>query len=128
MKTETVNGGILETWTIDEVADAYDKNDIALIDVRTAQEYLLEHIEGALLLPMPFLSPGKLPSQEGKKLVFYCGSGIRSEKVARRCMESGMKNVAHMQGGFGAWKKAGKPYMGTDVSTGAPKRVEGKTA
>ncbi len=58
MKTETVNGGILETWTIDEVADAYDKNDIALIDVRTAQEYLLEHIEGALLLPMPFLSPG----------------------------------------------------------------------
>lgn len=123
MKTETIDGGTLETWSVAEVADAYDQGQISLIDVRTPQEYMFEHIEGALLLPMPFFRADKLPSQKDKRLVFYCGSGARSGKVARNCLASGMKTVTHMEGGFGAWKKAGRPHIGTDMATGAPKRV-----
>jgi rhodanese-related sulfurtransferase len=124
MKTETFEGGLLEIWTVDEVADAYNRSEIALIDVRTPQEYMFEHIEGALLLPMPFFKPDKMPSQDGKRLVFYCGSGARSGKVARAYLASGQNMAAHMEGGFGAWKQAGKAYMGTDMATVAPKRVE----
>ena len=124
MNSEQVEGGILETWTVDEVALAYDRGDIALIDVRTPQEYMFEHIEGALLLPMSFVDTDKLPSQEGKRLVIYCGSGVRSGKVARACIAAGVAPLAHMEGGFGAWKKAAKPYIGTDMSTGAPKRFQ----
>jgi hypothetical protein len=28
-----------------------------------------------------------------------------------------------MEGGFGAWKKEGKPHLATDPATGGPKRV-----
>ncbi|WP_397542588.1 rhodanese-like domain-containing protein [Roseovarius salis] len=124
MKTETVGDATLETWDAAEVAAAFDRDEIALIDVRTVQEYAFEHIRGALLLPLPFFEARKLPGQSDKRLVFHCGSGVRSEKVARQCIEAGFKKVAHMGGGFAAWKEAKLPYVGTDLATGSPKLIE----
>ncbi|SFK12690.1 rhodanese-like domain-containing protein [Celeribacter neptunius] len=126
MKTETVDGLNFETWTVDEVQTAFDANDIVLIDVRTPQEYAFEHISGALLLPLSFFSAEKLPSQEGKRIVFHCGSGVRSGKVAMACAKAGISPIAHMEGGFGAWKAAGKAYTGTDMASGAPMSVAAK--
>lgn len=123
MKTETVGDATLETWSVDEVVRAWNASEIVLIDVRTAQEYLFEHIEGALLLPMPFFRADKLPGQSDKRIVFHCGSGMRSDKVARQCIEAGIGRIAHMEGGFGAWKAARQPYIGTNMATGAPQRV-----
>ena len=127
MKSEDIEGGTLETWTADEVFDAYQRREIALIDVRTPQEYMFEHIEGALLLPMPFFEADKLPSQQGKKLVFYCGSSARSKKVSTMYLAGGAKLATHLEGGFAAWKQSGKPHIGTDMATGAPKRVAAKS-
>ena len=123
MQTETIQLATLETWTVQEVAAAWVSNQIVLIDVRTVQEYSFEHVEGALLLPMSFFNAQKLPGQSDKRIVFYCGSGIRSEKVARAAIEGGISQIAHMEGGFGAWKAAKLPYIGTDMATGAPKRM-----
>lgn len=127
MKREESEDGILETWTPDEVQAAFDANQIALIDVRTPQEFMFEHIGGALLLPMSFFDASKLPSQNGKRIVFHCGSGVRSEKVARAALAAGFGTTAHLEGGFGAWKAAGKPYTGTDMATGAPVKVAPST-
>ena len=93
-----------------------------LIDVRTPQEYMFEHIEAALLMPMAFFKADALPGQTDKKIVFHCGSGARSEKVSRAAVEAGMTRVAHMEGGFAAWKQAGKPHITTNMATGAPQR------
>ncbi|MGR3377752.1 rhodanese-like domain-containing protein [Salipiger abyssi] len=123
MKTEQVGDGILETWTVDEVAEAFDKNEIVLIDVRTPQEFMFEHVEGALLMPLAFFKAEKLPGQSDKRIVFHCGSGVRSERVARAALDAGFGRVAHMEGGFGAWKGAKKPYIGTNMATGAPHLV-----
>ncbi len=123
MKTETLGDATLETWTVDEVAQAFDQGGIVLIDVRTPQEYMFEHVEGALLMPLAFFRADRLPGQSEKRIVFHCGSGARSERVARAAIAAGIGQVAHMGGGFGAWKSAGQPYVGTDMSTGAPKRV-----
>ena len=123
MQTETIQLATLETWTVQEVAAAWADNQIVLIDVRTVQEYSFEHVEGALLLPMSFFNAQKLPGQSDKRIVFYCGSGVRSEKVARAAIEGGISQIAHMEGGFGAWKAAKLPYIGTDMATGAPKRM-----
>lgn len=123
MKTETVDGATLETWTVEEVAAAYDRQEIVLIDVRTIQEYGFEHIGGALLLPLPFFEASALPGQSDKRIVFMCGSGVRSEKVARACIEAGFDRIAHMQGGFAAWKAARLPYIGINMATGAPQPV-----
>lgn len=124
MKTETIGDKTLETWTVDEVAQAFAANEIVLIDVRTPQEYMFEHIEGALLMPMAFFRPEKLPGQGEKRIVLHCGSGMRSDKMARMAIEAGIGKLAHMEGGFGAWKAAKKSYIGTDMGSGAPKKVD----
>lgn len=123
MKTETVGTATFETWTVDEVQAGMAEGRIVVIDVRTPQEYMFEHIEGALLMPLAFFKASALPGQSDKRIVLHCGSGMRSEKVARAAMEAGIGRIAHMEGGFGAWKAAQKPYIGTDMGTGAPKRV-----
>lgn len=115
----------LENWTPEQVYAALKKNEIVLIDVRTPQEYMFEHVEGALLAPMAFIKEASLPDQDTKRIVLHCGSGARSGKVGNRCLEAGLGRMAHMEGGFAAWKKAGLPYIGTDMGTGSPKRVEG---
>lgn len=123
MKSETVNGVDLETWDPEEVAAAMGRGEIVVIDVRTPQEFMFEHIEGALLMPMAFFTPSALPGQGEKRIVLHCGSGMRSEKMARAAIDAGLDRIAHMGGGFGAWKSAKLPYVGTDMATGAPKKV-----
>lgn len=124
MKTEDTGHGVLETWTVDEVHEALHKGDIAVIDVRTPQEFMFEHIDGALLAPMGQIRPDRLPAMTDRPLVFYCGSSTRSEKVARTLLAAGHPRIAHMAGGFGAWKEARKSYIGTDMSSGAPERKD----
>ena len=123
MKSETIGTATFETWTPQEVAEAQARGDIVVIDVRTPQEYMFEHIEGALLMPMAFFRADALPGQGEKRIVFHCGSGVRSERVSRAAIESGIPRIAHMEGGFAAWKAAKLPYVGTNMATGAPQRV-----
>lgn len=121
MKIEESGTGRIETWTVQEVAAARDKGEIVLIDVRTPQEYAFERIGGALLLAMQDFAAAHLPGQTDKRIVLHCGSGVRSGKVAALCVAHGILPIAHMEGGFGAWKEAGLDYIGTDMATGAPK-------
>ncbi|MCZ0813419.1 MAG: rhodanese-like domain-containing protein [Pseudomonadota bacterium] len=123
MKTEKIGSAEFQTWTVEEVAEAWARDEVVLIDVRTPQEYMFEHVEGALLLPMPFFNARKLPGQKDKQIIFHCGSGVRSEKVSRAAIEAGIDRIAHMEGGFAAWKQAKKPYVGTNLATGAPQQV-----
>ena len=124
METETTAGGTLETWTAQEVADAHARNEIVLIDVRTPQEFSFERINGALLAPMHSFEPAHMPGQSDKRIVLHCGSGARSRKVAEKYLQAGNSKIAHMKGGFGAWKEAGLGYTGTDMTTGAPKAMK----
>ncbi|WP_371055648.1 rhodanese-like domain-containing protein [Rhodosalinus sp. K401] len=124
MKTETVGDAKLETWSPEEVSRAARAGEIVLIDVRTPQEYMFEHIEGALLMPLAFFDAKSLPGQSEKRLVFHCGSGVRSEKTARAAIDAGFDRIAHMEGGFAAWKTAKLPYVGTNMASGAPQKVE----
>ncbi|HBG98012.1 MAG TPA: rhodanese-like domain-containing protein [Rhodobacteraceae bacterium] len=123
MQEETIEGKVLENWTVDEVAEAFTRGEIVLIDVRTPQEFMMEHIRGALLSPMAFFEPAHLPAEDTKRIVFHCGSGIRSKMVAAACLNAGAERVAHMEGGFMAWKQAKLPYIGTDPATGGPRPV-----
>ena len=114
---------MFETWTAQELAEAFDRNEVVVIDVRTPQEYMFEHIEGALLMPLAFFNARKLPGQSEKRIVFHCGSGVRSERVSRAALEAGIQHIAHLEGGFAAWKAAKLPYIGTNMATGAPQPV-----
>lgn len=123
MQTETIGDAVLETWDAAEVATAFEAGEIIIIDVRSPQEFMHESIEGALLMPMAFFRADALPGQTDKRIVFHCAGGVRSDKVARATIAAGFKAIAHMGGGFAAWKQAKQPYIATDMATGAPRRV-----
>ena len=53
----------------------------------------------------------------GDKFVFFCAGGVRSALAAKTAQDMGLTPVAHIEGGFGAWKKAGAP-----VDAPAPKQ------
>ena len=125
MQTEDVGGKTLETWTVEEAFKAWQDGSIVLIDVRSPQEYMFEHIDGSLLMPMASFAAKGLPDQGDKPMVMMCGSGVRSEKMARVALDAGEKKIAHIKGGFGAWKEAKKPYIGIELASGAPKCVNG---
>lgn len=117
--TETINGCTLDVFTPAEVKEMFDRNEIVLVDVRTPNEYAFEHIAGAMLFPMSSFDAEKLPTQDSKRLVFHCGSGMRSKAIVERCTTHGVTKLAHMEGGFGAWKQAGLPFLAIDPATGA---------
>lgn len=113
----------LEDWSPEQVNGALERGEILLVDVRTPLEYALEHIEGAFLCPMADFRSELLPRQSDKRVVLHCGSGVRSKKVAETCLAGHFDRIAHMEGGFGAWKQKNLPYIGTDMATGAPKKM-----
>lgn len=123
MKRESVDGKTLETWDAQELQDALESRDAVLIDVRSPAEYMLGHVAGSLLMPMPDFDAKALPDEGKKRLVLMCGSGVRSEKMARNVLAAGAERVAHLDGGFGAWKEAKLPHLAVDFPTGGQKAV-----
>jgi rhodanese-related sulfurtransferase len=49
------------------------------------------------------------PFAEPKRFVFFCAGGWRSALAAKTAQDMGLEPVAHIEGGFGAWRKAGGP-------------------
>jgi rhodanese-related sulfurtransferase len=50
-------------------------------------------------------------ADESRQFVLFCGAGWRSALAAKTLEDMGMRNVAHIDGGFAAWKKAGAPVL-----------------
>ena len=89
-----------------------------LVDVREPEERdQTGIIAGSLGSPRGMLefwidpqSPYAKPIfQEDKKFIFHCAGGLRSALAAKTAQDMGLKPVAHMGGGFAAWRDAGGP-------------------
>ena len=46
---------------------------------------------------------------EGKTYILYCAADWRGVLAAATLADMGFENVLHLEGGFGEWKKAGRP-------------------
>jgi len=92
---------------VEQVKEWLDRNEIVLVDVRETSEYEVEHIAGALLLPLSSFDPEMFPTLPGKKLVLHCAVGKRSEAAGKMLLNEGHRGVIHMAGGLDAWKAAG---------------------
>jgi len=83
---------------------------IALIDVRTPEEYQAGHVPGAKLVALNTLMARVDEFPEQGDVYVICRSGARSaqaaEYLARECGRSNLINVA---GGTMAWVQAGYP-------------------
>jgi len=51
-----------------------------------------------------------------RKFLFFCAGGARSALAAQTAKRMGLKPVAHIGGGFGAWRDAGGPIEPRDAA------------
>jgi len=108
----------VETVPTAEAVKLAGRDDTVLVDIRDIRELQRDgKVPGAVHCPRGMLefwidpnSPYHKPVfAQDKKFVFFCAGGLRSALAAQTAQRMGMKPVAHIQGGFGAWKKAGGP-------------------
>lgn len=108
----------IETMPAQAAMKVYDAPGCVVIDLRDVRELERDGmIPGAFHCPRGMLefwvhpeSPyHKTVFASDKRFVFYCASGWRSALSALTVQDMGLTNVAHIGGGFSAWKAAGGP-------------------
>ncbi len=108
----------ITTITIEQTRVAMDDADTVIIDIRDVRELWREgKIPGALHCPRgmnefwidPTCEYHKPIYASGKRFILYCGGAWRSALEAKMFQDMGLKNVAHMAGGFTAWRAADFP-------------------
>jgi rhodanese-related sulfurtransferase len=112
---------MVETVPAAEAVKLVGRDDVVLVDLRDPRELEREgKVPGAFHCPRGMLefwidpeSPYHKPTfAQDKRFVFFCAGGWRSALAARTAREMGLKPVAHMGGGFAAWREAGGPVEG----------------
>ncbi len=107
---------VVATMPIDEAKALLGSDDHVFVDLRDPRELKREgKIPGAFSCPRGMLEFWIDPESpyhkdvfaQDKTFVFYCASAWRSALSARLAQEMGLQPVAHIEGGFSAWKKAG---------------------
>lgn len=87
------------------------KEDVVIIDVRTAHEYSRGSIDGSINIPVDEVKKkiGKTVPDKNKKIIVYCLSGSRSVVAAVELSKLGYKNVFNMTSGLLSWRSNGFP-------------------
>jgi rhodanese-related sulfurtransferase len=109
--------GITEVTAEQAIGLAADPS-VQFVDIRDPRELERDgKVPGAFHCPRGMLefwvdpeSPYYKPLfGENKRFVFFCGGGLRSALATKAVQDMGLEPVAHIIGGFGAWKAAGGP-------------------
>lgn len=109
---------VIETLSASDAVALHGDDAVVFVDIRDVRELQREgKVPGALHVPRGLLefwvdpdSPYFNPAfGEDKRFVFFCAAGWRSALATRAVQEMGLAPVAHVDGGFGAWREAGGP-------------------
>jgi rhodanese-related sulfurtransferase len=74
-----------------------------IVDVRTAGEYELGHIKGAVNVPVDQIAQTAASWNKDASYVVYCASGTRSANAQQTLSGMGFTNVADLTGGVASW-------------------------
>jgi rhodanese-related sulfurtransferase len=108
----------IDTLSADTAVALHGRADVVLVDLRDIRELDREgRVPGAFHCPRGMLEFWVDPESkyhkpvfaEDKRFVFFCAAGQRSALATQTAQRMGLKPVAHIAGGFGAWKAAGGP-------------------
>ena len=108
----------VKTYSVEEARARLDDPSVQFVDVRDVRELEREGvIPGAVHAPRGMLefwvdpeSPYHRPVfAEDKEFVLFCAAGWRSALATKTLQDMGLARVAHIEGGFSAWKAAGAP-------------------
>lgn len=107
---------VIETVAVPQALTLHGDPGVVFVDLRDPREIQREgRIPGAFSCPRGMLefwidpeSPYAKPVfAEPKTFLFYCASGWRSALATRAAQEMGLGKVAHIGGGFTAWREGG---------------------
>ena len=109
----------VKTYSVEAVQARMSDPTVQIVDIRDPRELDRDGtVVGSLLAPRGMLefwvdpaSPYFKPvfADENKEFILFCGAGWRSALATKTLQDMGMRNVAHIDGGFAAWKKQGAP-------------------
>jgi rhodanese-related sulfurtransferase len=109
----------IKAYSVADAQALHGNSTKVFVDIRDPRELAREgKLPGALHATRGMLefwvdpqSPYFKPvfAQEDKEFILFCGGGWRSALAAKALQDMGMTNVAHIEGGFTAWKQAGAP-------------------
>ena len=106
----------IQTYTPEQAMKLVGQPDVLFVDLRDPRELEREgRMPGAFPCTRGMMefwidpdSPYHKPVfAEPKRFVFFCAGGWRSALAAKTAQDMGLEHVAHIEGGFGAWKQAG---------------------
>jgi rhodanese-related sulfurtransferase len=106
------------TYTIEQARALHAHPGVQFVDIRDVRELEREGvIPGAVHAPRGMLEFWVDPESpyhrdvfaQDKEYVLFCALGWRSALATKALMDMGMERVAHIEGGFTAWKAAGAP-------------------
>lgn len=111
----------VRTYSVADVRERQKSGSLQLVDIRDVRELEREGtVPGCVNAPRGMLefwvdpqSPYFKPvfGDESKEYVLFCAAGWRSALATKTLQDMGMRNVAHIEGGFSAWSKAGAPVQ-----------------
>jgi rhodanese-related sulfurtransferase len=110
--------GRIENLSVDDVAAELESGEAVLVDLREPEELeATGKIPGAINVPRGMLefradptSPYHQPPLDpSRRVIVHCAAGGRSALAAATLQEMGYDRAAHLEGGFTAWKEAGRP-------------------
>ncbi len=110
----------IETLSVTDAIALHGRADVTFVDIRDIRELNREgRVPGAFHCPRGMLEFWLDPQSqyhkpafaEDKRFVFFCAGGLRSALAAQTAQRMGLKPVAHIAGGFGAWRAAGGPVQ-----------------
>ena len=108
----------VKTYSVEEARARLDDPSVQFVDVRDVRELERDGvIPGAVHAPRGMLefwvdpeSPYHRPVfAEDKEFILFCAAGWRSALATKTLQDMGVPKVAHIDGGFTAWKAAGAP-------------------
>lgn len=108
----------VKTYSVDEVKARLSDPNVQIVDIRDVRELTAGTVVGSYHAPRGMLefwvdpaSPYHKPlfADEGKEFILFCGAGWRSALATKTLQDMGMRNVAHIDGGYAEWVKRGAP-------------------
>ena len=109
----------VKTYSVEAVTARLADPAVQIVDIRDVRELEREGtVPGAFLAPRGMLefwvdpaSPYFKPifADESREFILFCGAGWRSALATKTLQDMGMRNVAHIDGGYAEWQKQGAP-------------------
>ncbi len=91
--------GTIEQMTAGELRAA---KDVAVVDVRSANEWQEGHLPSAIHIPLGHLEERIADVPADRQVVVHCQAGARSAIAASLLKKLGRQNVANLAGGYEA--------------------------